>query len=197
MLNLRLGDGSTPNRNSDESELKSDSNVLTRRFYIVDTLSGRTNFGDTTPVVMSFLQSATLRIEMNGGSNSAIRPPVLVLSYGERDAASIQDGAKKAQAHVMFKVEYLKDSASFNQAAIGLFITALVLGLLMVYEAHAKQAHTHPIRHRCCQPALPSLSVCAGRSSLLPFVSPLVQHSSSVGVATQDWKRDSRNQPDG
>jgi meckelin len=142
VLNMRLGDGSTPNRNDEYDErVDNDANQLTRRFYLVDNLSGKESFG-SAPVMLSYAKSLTLRVMMQGTSNENIRPPLLVVEYAEREASDILDGAGKQYSHVSFSTEYLKDSEDFWRAAHGLFGTAIVLALVVVSvgrEGHRKR----------------------------------------------------------
>jgi len=131
VINLRMGDGSTPNRNDGGDErVDSSVNQLTRRFYLVDNLSGKESFG-SAPVLLSYAQRMTLRVEMQGSSSEYIRPPLLVIEYGEREASDIRDGAGKQFSTVEFSTIYLNDSASFWRAAHGLFGTAIALAVFV------------------------------------------------------------------
>ncbi len=147
VLNLRLGDGSTPNLNDQGDEKIADTNVLTRRFYLVDSLAGKTTFG-SAPAVVSYARKLTLRVEMHGDSSSEIRPPVLVISYGERESSDILDGAGKQYSKVSFETVYTKDPAGFRRASLGLFITALVLALVVVSVVFGTQLETKCVRKR-------------------------------------------------
>ena len=184
ILNQRTADGSTPNRHADGSEAADVSNVLSRRFYIVDTISGRDSFTATSPKVISWMQSCTLRVEMQGTSTSQIRPPLLVIGYAERKVEDILDGGDKARSTVSFTAQYVKDSSDFDRAVMGLFITALVLSLFMVIRriwvwqrktgsevleinvlVRRKQTHSNTQRNTVCQ-----LACKRGGRSLILFV---------------------------
>ena len=147
VLNLRRGDGSTPNRNSDGSEdVDSTTNVLSRRFYLVDSLGGKVQFG-ANPRVLSYLKSATLRVEMHGSSTEEIRPPLLVLEYAERLVADILDGDGKQLSGVSFQAVYLKDNGGFWRAAHGLFGTAIGLAVLLVSVMQSSRTRTGTRSH--------------------------------------------------
>lgn len=148
VLNLRRGDGSTPNRNSDGSEAEASTNVLSRRFYLVDALAGKVQF-NAAPRVLSYMRSATLRVEMHGSSTSEIRPPLLVIDYGERLVADILDGDGKQLSAVSFITIYLKDSGGFWSAAHGLFGTAIALAVIMV--SVGQSTNIYRCTHACTQ----------------------------------------------
>jgi len=134
VLNLPSSLGSTPNRNSDafDDELISDHNVLTTRFYVVDRMSGVTNDFSARPTVLSYARSIRLHVEMLGSSSTNIKPPLLVIDYGEREVASIDASSESALSDVAFKTEYIKSAPGLWQAAYGLFGTALILSLALV-----------------------------------------------------------------
>jgi meckelin len=131
ITNVQIADGATPNRDSQGDEEVDGENLLTRRFYIVDSISG-VAVPNARPKVISYLKSAVLRVEMKGGSNTEIRPPLLVLTYGEREVHDILDGGDKQYSTVSFQVQYLKDTSGVWQAAYGLFGTCIVLSLFLV-----------------------------------------------------------------
>lgn len=112
--------------------------VLVRRFFLVDTLSGRTAAG-ALPEVVRVAQHVKLRVSMQRGRAGYIYPPVLEISYAERrgtaanaDAPQEQLGrASEGRPRASFQSEYTMDLDGFWRTVLWLFIVCLVLVVII------------------------------------------------------------------
>ena len=125
--NLMAEDGSFPNQGSDTSKWQ-----LTRKFFIYDNVSGIGIAGGylkgSTPSVIQYLTSATIRFTLRSDVEERIYIPYLILNYKARTVVYIE-GTDSTDTS-SFTSEYGMDTSHFWTIAEGIFIGTNVLVFL-------------------------------------------------------------------
>ncbi|XP_054290013.1 meckelin-like [Macrosteles quadrilineatus] len=113
-----------PNKESDMGQWQ-----LTRRFFLIDSVSGVPVNGNKVEVIQ-YLKSATLRVRAQHGEDQGkIYPPVLTLSYSGITAQHIQSDTP---VQISFYVDFYKDSRVTYTIDIWL---GVLCGLAVVWSA--------------------------------------------------------------
>uniref|UniRef100_A0A1B6EQU8 Meckelin n=1 Tax=Cuerna arida TaxID=1464854 RepID=A0A1B6EQU8_9HEMI len=137
VLNTNYQQGNRfPNKEADVGQWQ-----LMRRFFLVDTVSGKPVSTDKVEVIQ-FLQSATLRIRTQQGEDQGrIYPPLLILKYGEITA---KDLAADKPLDVSFTVDFYMDSRVTYTIDIWL---GVLCGLTVVWSALQTWSHAKRSAH--------------------------------------------------
>ena len=132
VVNLRMGASSSkPNRLNPTKNLCDTGDVLVRRFYLFDSISGLSTGSTGLPVVMRYASSIILEVSQVKGGVRSIYPPVLTVQYTEVSPPA----ADSAAAIVYYTVEgrFTSNLDSFFTVLFGFFISGVVLtGLLFL-----------------------------------------------------------------
>lgn len=123
--------GDTPNRESDMSRW-----LLTRRFFLFDTISG-INIDDwekpnATPLVVRYAKKFTLKVNLDTHNEEMINVPYLEIDYRERSSAYIEENSLTS---VHFYTEYLLSTEEFwvgAGAAFWVFFAVFCVILIVV-----------------------------------------------------------------
>ncbi|BHF83111.1 Meckelin [Sparganum proliferum] len=87
---------------------------LTRRFFLVDNLAGKTSLTDQVPVVVRYAQSIKLTITPRGTDQAGlIYPPLLTITYADLKASEYYGTGATVQAS--FSVVYEQTSTTSSQ----------------------------------------------------------------------------------
>ena len=132
-LYVRYGNGTNlypvPVKVSTSNDMfqNSDTFSIQRRFFLVDTISTKTNI-DLPSVYIRYVKSIKLRIDLiNEKSNGEIYPPIIFIEY----AYALRTNANQT-TDISFEVEYKMD---INTQYLVMFICAGVLsGLAFIYS---------------------------------------------------------------
>lgn len=129
--NFRTSDGAQVNKNGDDTssgDIVDD--ILTRRFFMYDTISGRTSLGALQ--VVRWASSVTLQIVSQDNVANRIYPPVLTIEYEERQVADVVAAAAQGKQFVAatFETTYRRSLASFWHTALILLIVCMILALV-------------------------------------------------------------------
>lgn len=121
--------GDSPNQGSVSSAW-----ILTRRFFLFDTISGITveNFPQGPPTVIRYAKTFTLKINLDNTQEEMIYVPYLYVQYRERTASYIN---QNSLTKVSFNTEYMLETTSFWKGASAtfyVFIAVFVLILIIV-----------------------------------------------------------------
>lgn len=88
-----ISGASRPNLDGAGKEVTNDGIKLSRRFFLVDTLSSipiaATMDGTAYPVILTYARTISLRVQMRAGSVQQIYPPVLWIKYSSRRVSTI------------------------------------------------------------------------------------------------------------
>lgn len=124
--------GEAPNEGSDEADW-----VLTRRFFLIDTVTGIPSEGRTgdnylnraAPEIVRYAKSVTLRVNLDasggGGREETIYTPLLKINYRSRKVIDIEDHPLTT---VNFLAEYSMNTDSFWSTQSGFWVFAWILG---------------------------------------------------------------------
>ena len=120
--------GGRPNAQYPSVPLCASSDVLVRRFFLFDVVSGITSINSNggTPATPSYIRYASfIKIEVSTVINAAslIYPPVLTITYTEAASSSI---SSKSMDEVQLHGIYTMNTAAFQQTFQALFITIMV-----------------------------------------------------------------------
>ncbi|KAG8288713.1 Meckelin [Homalodisca vitripennis] len=131
ILNTNYQQGNRfPNKEADVGQWQ-----LTRRFFLVDTVSGKSVSTDKAEVIQ-YLQSATLRIRTQQGEDQGrIYPPLLILKYGE---ITVKDLVADKPLGVSFTVDFYMDSRIWLGVLCGLTV---VWSALQTWSHAKRSAH--------------------------------------------------------
>ncbi|XP_041455503.1 meckelin-like [Lytechinus variegatus] len=114
---------------------------LTRRFYLVDNVSGKVNAEDPASA-LRFASSIEIRVTLREGSSAGlIYPPYLRLTYSELSREL--DYTEETSRTVSFSVIYLQDQSSSFQAmsiSIGVFCAIFLLYAMAKTNAWRRRA---------------------------------------------------------
>lgn len=129
ITNIKTANDGTPNGSKDSTKY-----VLTRRFFIIDNLSGIQGPGNffnnvTSTSVIRFAQTISFNVKLLANDTARITTPYLQITYQSRhvDSLSLSPSAK-----ILFQSMYYMDLASFNYKIQAFFITLNVLVGLVV-----------------------------------------------------------------
>eukprot|EP01112_Ceratiomyxa_fruticulosa_P015929 TRINITY_DN476_c0_g2_i2.p1 TRINITY_DN476_c0_g2~~TRINITY_DN476_c0_g2_i2.p1 ORF type:complete len:1026 (+),score=149.84 TRINITY_DN476_c0_g2_i2:116-3193(+) len=115
--------------------------VLTRRFFLYDNLSGRelshvtpvlgsnidgdTSFADTIPTIIRYASSIELIVTVQDDNHQLIYPPILNIRYADVYTTQVLAGNTYATS---FTTEYLQNLTQFWHTALILLIIGLAIG---------------------------------------------------------------------
>lgn len=120
--------GDTPNRESDNSRW-----ILTRRFFLFDTISSITidDWGKekAIPQVIRYAKTFKLKVNLDINNEEMINVPYLEIDYRERSAAYI---AENSLTTVFFNTEYILSTTEFWKGASAAFWTFMGIFLLIL-----------------------------------------------------------------
>ena len=120
--------GDTPNRELDMSRW-----ILTRRFFLFDTLSGITidDWGkpNATPLVIRYAKTFILKVNLDLNNEEMINVPYLQIDYRERSAAYI---AENSLTDVFFNTEYILSTTEFWKGASAAFYVFMAIFVLIL-----------------------------------------------------------------
>ena len=134
VVNLRSGvSGNQPNNLRPINNLCDGTDVLVRRFFLVDLISGLTADSATggLPQVMRYASQISLEVSQRTSNSGTIYPPVLTIQYTEVQPP----GKSTTLALVSYQVQgrYTMNLSSFFTTLFGFFIAGVVLtGLLFI-----------------------------------------------------------------
>jgi hypothetical protein len=111
--NLKTATGNQPNEGRNPEDI--DSWVLTRRFFMFDTLTGINEEGDIN--VIRYAKEVVLQISLdpNEDKNEMIYVPYLFIDYKERTRDEILRDDLTALTTVAFKTEYIMDEEYYRR----------------------------------------------------------------------------------
>jgi len=125
--NLELAGDERPNENL-EGDTSDD--VLGRRFFLYDTVSGVSEAGKATKVIR-YADAITLQISSQDSEPSKILPPVLSIHYAERQPSQFEAVPKLAQVTFRMEVQYTTDVSTFWATATAFFAICMILVALL------------------------------------------------------------------
>lgn len=119
--------GGFPNRNGDKKRW-----VLTRRFFIFDTVSGvrQNEYPSGAPVVARYPRKMTFEIKLDIENEEMIYLPYLRIDYRERTLSFIKN--TNSEAEIEFGTYYMSSTAKFWESAMAIWYTLIVLMLIIV-----------------------------------------------------------------
>lgn len=119
--------GVRPNAQYPKVPLCDSSDVLVRRFFLYDIVSGITSINsDNTPATPTIMRYASfINIEASQVINtpSRIYPPVLTITYTEVATSTI---TVRSVVDIQFSAAYTTDPSAFRETFYSLFITIMV-----------------------------------------------------------------------
>jgi len=134
MLDLRDNSGDQPNAAANMDEW-----ILTRRFFMVDTISGIEDIGGfqsgALPAVLRYAKRLTLKVQLDEVENEMIYPPHLEIKYEEKYTSEVLDFESQTGrfADIAFLSESSMDTTGFWEFAGTIFIVLMVLlGLIVL-----------------------------------------------------------------
>lgn len=132
VVNLRTGaTSSKPNKLNPSKNLCDSGDVLVRRFYLFDVVSGLSTGSTGLPVVMRYASNIILEVSQVKGGVRNVYPPVLTLQYTEISPPAI--GSSAAIAYYTVEGRFTSNLDSFFTVLFGFFIGCVVLtGLLFL-----------------------------------------------------------------
>lgn len=113
--------------NSEIPDADSDQWVLTRRFVVLETLTGVQEDGGT-PEYLRVANSIKIKIRLDPKEPEQIFPPYLEISYLEQDVANIEG---QRFMKISFTSEYFSDTSGF-WSLVGVFFS-IVVGMMAVF----------------------------------------------------------------
>ena len=134
VVNLRTGAaGTQPNNLRPKANLCDSSDVLVRRFFLVDMISGLTADSATggLPQVMRYASQISLEVSQRTANSGNIYPPVLTIQYTEVQPQALSS----VETIVPYQVQgrYTMNLSAFFKILFGFFIAGVVLtGLLFL-----------------------------------------------------------------
>lgn len=88
--------------------------ILTRRFFLFDTISGVNiedwNKPNRVPLIVRYAKTFILKVNLDVSNNEMINVPYLQIDYRERSGSYIADNSLTT---VMFNTEYIMSTVSF------------------------------------------------------------------------------------
>jgi meckelin len=132
IVNLATGTSATqPNKLRPLNSLCDSGDVLVRRFFLVDLISGLTSGSTGLPVVMRYASQISLEVSQTTGNVRNIYPPVLTIQYTEVSPPA--PGTKGAVVSYRVQGRFTSNLKTFFQTLFGFFIAGVVVtGLLFV-----------------------------------------------------------------
>jgi len=115
------------NKDADGAEL--DTAAVFRRFFLVDSESGKRVEGKQ-PEILVFARKVTLRISVRSDTDDKIYPPLLIIDYAEREVSKLSNGGEDGQSTVTFHVEYVKDLEGVYSGAIAFW--GVTIGFILM-----------------------------------------------------------------
>lgn len=144
IVNL-LSNGVTVNK-KDTKFLCDGTDVLVRRFFLYDIVSGLTSTTtlSSTLAVMRYASSITLETGLQTGRNSLIYPTVMTIEYSTVQPPALTAGTASDTSKVTINVYYTTDLSDFLSTLDGFLIAGVVvtglLFLLRYYNWSTKNA---------------------------------------------------------
>jgi len=131
--NYRDASGATPNADGGDyyyQETFGSTAVLTRRFFIVDNLSGRTSTYYSSPDVVRVIERAGILMHIRNPDNPGkIYPPRLVIKYHEVDVKGL-DANTKYERETQFGIAYaMETDTTFGDAFTVYFSLCVALSV--------------------------------------------------------------------
>lgn len=126
IANVNSDQGDFPNREQLVSRW-----VLTRRFFLFDTISGITieDWPSGTPQVIRYAKTFILKINLDTRNEEMINLPYLYIDYRERTASYIEEDSL---TNVEFNSEYILSTEKFWKGAGAAFWTFFGLFVLLM-----------------------------------------------------------------
>jgi hypothetical protein len=129
ITNILTANEGKPNESKDSTKY-----VLTRRFFIVDNLSGiegPNNFYKNTTItsVIRYAKIISFNVELNSNDTARITTPFLKITYQSRNVDSLNISPKGI---FIFQSMYFMDLTNFYGKVQALFITLNVVVLLVI-----------------------------------------------------------------
>eukprot|EP00899_Mesostigma_viride_P010701 jgi/Mesvir1/19632/Mv09918-RA.1 len=100
--------------------------VLSRRFFFWDDVSGRVTAG-AKPQVIRYVNDFHLTVELRDDGNGKIFPPKVTLGYRTVDMTSV---SSEVPSKLKFRAEYTSNLDGFNKTFKIIVIIALVIGVI-------------------------------------------------------------------
>jgi len=119
------------NVNYEDAEESND--VFVRRFMLYDTLSGVSDSSTTNddgtyiPDVIRYANKITLSVQIQDTSAGKIYPPILELSYKEREVSYWDSDSTMKRDFIFFRAEYSMKVSNYEDVVIAFFSVACVL----------------------------------------------------------------------
>ena len=119
--------------------------IITRRFFLVDILSGIQGDGNykarAKPLIIRYASSIKLVITLQNISNPKIYPPYIEIYYSSKLVSSIVENQSRPFS---FTVSYSMDITSFQKAMLGILITFVILTIIAAGVKTNVWRYTHP-----------------------------------------------------
>jgi meckelin len=132
IVNLRTGASSSkPNRLNPTNNLCDPGDVLVRRFYLFDLISGLSTGSTGLPSVIRYASSIILEVSQVKGAVRNVYSPVLTIQYTETALPTV--GSAAATVNYTVEGRFTSNLDSFFTVLFGFFIGCIVLtGLLFL-----------------------------------------------------------------
>jgi hypothetical protein len=112
--------------------------VLTRRFFIADTIGGIVETdgvaNEAMPSVVRYAKNMTLKFQLDNSPNQyeKIYMPYLEIEYEDKKIEELQNNQEKANVEIRFMSEYYMDTEGFWSFAYFFFVTFMIIMSLIV-----------------------------------------------------------------
>ena len=113
-----------------------DNWILSRRFFLFDTLSG-VDTEEEDLIVVRYAKQITLKISLDTDELERIYPPYLEITYEEKPVDSINTAVSERFKEVEFYSEYIMDTSGFWKGVKTFFLTLMVvIGLITIVKSY-------------------------------------------------------------
>ena len=116
--------------------LNYETSRMTKRFLMVDTVSGITEAGGSsagsTPKYVRFADNVKLTVQLDPDTQEHIRRPLLQLRYVEKEVSVLEDQAAAATYPVTFFCDYYEETSAYWQFVQVLMILTVVLVVITI-----------------------------------------------------------------
>ncbi|CAE7756114.1 Tmem67, partial [Symbiodinium sp. KB8] len=131
IVNYRAADGGTPNADAYSPGAETGDDVLSRRFFLYDRVSGlSTASAAGTPQILRYARRLVLSMRAQDTSRAKLLVPVLTVEYRERradDVVADTDGLGRDE--VEFRVLYEAEQSQYWTAAVVMFAIGQTLAV--------------------------------------------------------------------
>ena len=133
ILNMPYDRSTVNTQIPDNFFLCASGDILVRRFFLYDLVSGLTN-GGSIPSVIRYASTITLEVALSGVHIGSIYSPVLTIEYNENQPSSWSStDASSSTVTVTNTINYTMDLANVFNVLFGFFITFVVIFGITAY----------------------------------------------------------------